>query len=319
MEFKVFDRKSIDVKMWDKLALNGSFFHTRQWADICSSGLGHKAHSVFLTGIENGKFIIGMPAVITRKLGFKSFYSMPYGTYGEVILGKGANETQRDLFNAYLIEYLKNNRFSRIAITDFEGKLAKISEPFLSSRQVFTHIIKLNGNGRHDPPDKKINGHVRAGLKADTTEITISNRDHLDDFYKLYLMTGKRHEQRKPLYSKRFFRAILDVLDDSKMIYWNALTQNHTMIGSCINFIHNDTLFNWQTVSDYSKRHLKPNHLLLTSAINLAITKGISKINLGASPAYAHSLIDYKERWGGVRVNYDTYVSDSWIRRLFRR
>ena len=319
MEFKVYNRKSLNVEKWEKLTSSGSFFHTHQWADICSEGLGHNAHSVFLTGVENSKLIIGMPAIITKRLGFKSFYSMPYGTYGEVILRKGINETQRDIFNTHLIKYLKRNRFSRIAITDYEGKFAKISEPFLSTSPAFTHIIYLNGNDKHDPPDKKINGHVRAGLKADTNEITINDKRHLDAFYKLYLMTGKRHEQRKPLYSKRFFRAILDVLNESDMLHWNALMENGTMVGSCINFIHGDTLFNWQTVSDYSKRHLKPNHVLLTSAINFAIKKGIKKVNLGASPAYAHSLIYYKERWGGIRVNYDVYISDSWIRKLLRK
>ena len=44
---------------------------------------------------------------------------------------------------------------------------------------------------------------------------------------------------------------------------------------------------------------------------------GVKKINLGASPRYAHSLIDYKERWSGIKVHYGSYVSDSWLRRLF--
>jgi len=319
MEFKIFDRSSLDVKMWNELAVNGSFFHTRQWADICSRGLGYNANSIFITGIEDGKLIIGMPAIITKSFGFKSFYSMPFGTYGEVILRKEIDETKRDIFNTHLINYLKSKHFSRIAITDFEGKFAKISEPFLSSLPAFTHIINLNGDDKYSPPDKKINGHIRAGLKAETKEIIINNKMHLDAFYKLYLMTGKRHEQRKPLYSKRFFFTILDVLNNSSMLYWNALIENEKMIGSCINFIHNGTLFNWQTVSDYSKRHLKPNHVLLTSAINLAIKNGIKKINLGSSPVYAHTLIDYKERWGGIRVNYDCYVSDSWYRKMLSK
>jgi len=319
MEFKVFDRKSLDLSMWNRLVSKGTFFHTHQWADICSEGLGHCAHSLFLTGVKNGKIIIGMPAIITKKMGFKSFYSMPYGTYGEVVLEKEISELQRDIFNTHLIKYLKNNCFSRIAITDFEGKLAKISEPFLSSSSVFTHIIHLDKKDKHNPPDKKINGHIKTGLKADTNEIVVKSREHLDAFYQLYLLTGKRHEQRKPLYSKKFFRAILDVLDESNMLHWNALMEDAIMIGSCINFIYRDTLFNWQTVSDYSKRHLKPNHVLLSHAIDLAIEKGIKKVNLGASPAYAQSLIDYKERWGGIRVNYDSYVSDSWPRRLFRK
>jgi len=305
--------------MWDELAAGGTFFHTRQWADICSQGLGHRAQAIFLTGYENGKIVAGMPAIITRKLGIKSFYSMPYGTYGEVVLAADGDEIQRDLFNAHLIEYLKKNKFSRIAITDFEGKFARISEPFLSWSPAFTHIISLNGASKHDPPDKKINGHIRAGLRADTVKVVVEHGEHLDSFYDLYILTEKRHDQLNPLYSRKFFKAIFDILNGSKMLYWNALMDGDSMIGSCINFIYGNTLFNWQTVSDYSKRHLKPNHVLLSDAINQAIENGIDKINLGASPPYAHSLIDYKERWGGMRYDYDNYLSDSWFRKLINR
>jgi lipid II:glycine glycyltransferase (peptidoglycan interpeptide bridge formation enzyme) len=103
------------------------------------------------------------------------------------------------------------------------------------------------------------------------------------------------------------------------MLYWNSLLEDSRMVGSCINFIHGDTLFNWQNVSDYSKRYLRPNHVLIADAIEYAIERGIKKINLGASPPYAHSLIDFKKRWGGERVNYDSYFSSSWLLRLLRR
>ncbi len=78
-------------------------------------------------------------------------------------------------------------------------------------------------------------------------------------------------------------------------------------------------MFNWQTVWNYEYRHLKPNHVLLSDSIRMAVEKGIRTINLGSSPPDAHSLIDHKERWGGVRFEYDSYLSDSWFRRLFGR
>lgn len=319
MEFRIFSRRTLDIGSWDRLVAGGTFFHTHQWSDICSEGLGHRAHSIFLAGFEDGRMVAGMPAIITKKLGLRSFYSMPFGTYGEVVLQNSDDELARDVFNANLIAYLKNNRFSRIAITDFDGKFARISEPFLSWSPAFTHIISLNGDSSHNPPDKKINGHIRAGLRADTDKVIVKRMDHLDAFYDLYLLTEKRHDQLTPLYSRRFFKAILDVLNGSRMLYWNALLEGNEMIGSCINFIYGDTLFNWQTVSDYSKRHLKPNHVLLSDAIEHGIDMGVKKINLGASPPYAHSLIDYKERWGGIRVDYDNYLSDSWLRKLLNR
>jgi hypothetical protein len=260
-----------------------------------------------------------MPAVIRKHLFFKSFYSMPYATYGEVVLADGINGVVRDEFYMHLVKYLKTGRFSRISITDFDRNFSMLIEPFLTHTVTFTHIIYLNGDQEHTPPDRKINGHIRAGHRADSKIEIVRSKNQLNEFYRLYEMTEKRHGSIKPLYSKHFFASVLKHLGDSDMLYWNCLMSDGKMIGSCINFIYNGSLFNWQTVSNYEYRHLKPNHLLLSESIRIGIDRGVKRINLGASPHYAHSLIDYKERWGGIKVEYDSYLSDSWFRHMFGR
>ncbi|MCK4538270.1 MAG: GNAT family N-acetyltransferase [Candidatus Krumholzibacteria bacterium] len=316
MEFRVIDRKNLDIPAWEKLTATSSFFHSHQWVDTCVGGLSPGAHGEFLCGYENGHLVAGMPAVITKIFGMKSFYSMPYGTYGEVVMAEGAGGAQRDEFYVHLVKYLKKGRFSRIAITDFDRNFSRLSEPFLSHSESFTHIINLNGDGPHLPPDKSIDRHIRAGLKADTRIVEISTRDHVKEFYNIYEMTEKRHGSIRPLYSKHFFNSILKHLGGTDILYWKSLMYNDRMVGSGIKFIYHDTLFSWQMVSDYEYRHLKPNHVLMFDAIQAGNKAGIKKINLGSSPIYAHSLIDYKERWGGEKVEYDTYISDSWLRRL---
>ncbi|MBN2184217.1 MAG: GNAT family N-acetyltransferase [Candidatus Krumholzibacteriota bacterium] len=317
MEFRVIDRKSLDTSAWEGLTYGSSFFHSHQWADTCVDGLSPGARAVFLCGYEGGRMIAGMPAVITRNFGFRSFYSMPYGTYGEVVMAEGTDEAKRDEFYLFLVKYLKKGRFSRIAINDFDRNFSRLSGPFLSHTEIFTHIIDLNEDEDHRPPDRKINGHIRAGQKADTTILCVKTKDQLSAFYRLYEMTEKRHGSLKPLYSKHFFTSILKHLSMTEKLYWNCLMYEDVMIGSCINFISSETLFNWQTVSNYDYRRFKPNHVLLSEAIDVGVSMGVKKINLGASPQYAHTLIDYKERWGGVKVPYDSYVSDSWLRRIF--
>lgn len=317
MEFRVIDRKSLDIEMWKELVAKSSFFHSHLWVDTCIDGLFPGAHGEFLCGFEGGRLVAGMPAIITKKLGLKSFYSMPYGTYGEVVMAEGTDDSQRDEFYIHLVKYLKKGRFSRISITDYDRNFSRLSEPFLSHTESFTHIISLNGDGEHIPPDRKINGHIRAGQRAKSDIITVETKEQLKDFYRLYEMTEKRHGSIKPLYSRHFFTSVMKHLGETDILYWNCLMHDGKMVGSCINFIFGRTLFNWQTVSNYEYRHLKPNHVLLAKAIEVGIEAGIKSINLGASPPYAHSLIDYKERWGGVRVEYDTYISDSWLRKIF--
>lgn len=319
MEFRVIDRKSLDVGAWEELTRRSSFFHTHQWVDTCVEGLSPGARAEFLCGYEGGRLVAGMPAVIVSRLILRSFYSMPYGTYGEVVLADGADAALRDEFYIHLVRYLKKGRFSRISITDFDRNFSRLIEPFLSHSGSFTHIIRLGGDDEHTPPDRKINGHIRAGQRAESEVEVVRTREQLNEFYRLYEMTEKRHGSIKLLYSRHFFNSVMKHLGGTPMLYWNCLMHEGRMIGSCINFIYNDSLFNWQTVSNYEYRHLKPNHLLLSESIRYGIGRGVNEINLGASPPYAHSLIDYKERWGGARVDYDSYLSDSWFRRIFGR
>ena len=319
MDCTVLDYQSLDKPAWEKLSRNGSFFHTHQWMRICIDGLSPGVEGIFLCGFENGVLVAGMPAIVTKRFGLRSFYAMPFGTYGEAVFDPSLGADRRTDFYRYLLDYLREHRFSRIAITDFDGTLDGLATSPLRRERCFTHIISLNGNEEHNPPDKKVNGHIRAGQRAETDIQRLTSREHLDEFFALYELTEGRHGRRRPLYSKEFFAGILRYLGDSDTLYWNCLISEGAMIGSCINFIFNRSLFNWQTVSDYKSRHLKPNHVLLADAIQRGVEAGVKQVNLGASPHDAQGLIDYKERWGGVRVDYDCYYFDSWIRRLVKR
>jgi hypothetical protein len=319
MDCKEFDYQSLDKPAWEKLSSHGSFFHTHSWMRICIEGLSPGVDGVFLCGYENGRLAAGMPAIVTNHFGFRSFYSMPFGTYGEAVFAPGLEHGERESFYRFLIDFLNKNRFSRIVITDFDGSLAGIDNSLLRRERCFTHIISLNGNEEHNPPDKKVNGHIRAGQRAETEICRLTDTEQLEAFYALYELTEGRHGRRHPLYRKQFFESVLRHLGDTDTLYWNCLMFEGKMIGSCINFIFNGSLFNWQTVSDYNNRRLKPNHVLLADAIQRGVETGVKEINLGASPHDAQGLIDYKERWGGVRFDYECYSYNSLLRRLMRR
>jgi hypothetical protein len=319
MIFRIIDRRNLDIESWERLAVNGSFFHTHHWADVCFDGLETSIAAVFLCAYVEDRLVGGMPAIITQKYGMKSLHAMPYGTYGEAVFADNLSDSLTDSFYGHLDEYMHEKKFSKVTITDFNRSLSIHDESVLKRLGCFTHIISLNGRGEYHPPDKKIEVHIRTGLRAGTKIVQVKTERQLDEFYDLYNMTERRHGKKKPLYSKRFFTSILNNLKNSNKLVWISLLADNTMVGSSINFIHGEILFNWQTVSNYGKRHFKPNHILLDEAIRMGISAGVKEINLGASPPDAHGLIDYKERWGGVRIDYDFYYSSSWVRKLLKR
>lgn len=90
MKIETLGTKNLDTKKWNDLvkkARNGTVFNTVEWAKLwelsSSSRINMKA--LFLVLSEKDDFTASMPIIEIRKLGFKSYYSMPYGTYGGVL------------------------------------------------------------------------------------------------------------------------------------------------------------------------------------------------------------------------------------------
>jgi len=318
MEFRVVERDELDTAAWEKLAVGGSFFQTVAWADIGVGALPHHPRSVFLCGYDGSRLMAGMPAVITRRFGLKAFYSMPDGTYGGPVIGPDCPDKMRSAFLNTLAGYLRQHDFSRIAIADFGGTLKDWHGHGLQRTQSFTHIVRLD-RPENFQPHKKIEYDIRAGQKVDSEIIMIDKLSLVDDFYRLYLLTKKRHEGGGPLREGKFFEIIFRHLEKTGKLYWTGLMAEGEMVGSQIHFIHGETLFNWQTVSDYDKRQFKPSQLLMNDAIAQAAALNLKTVNLGASPPDAEGLIRYKERWQGIRVEYDILTSRSLLRRLVGR
>jgi hypothetical protein len=323
MDFQVIDRQSLDLKSWDNLVSRDSFFQTTDWMDVCIDGLAPDAgpenvRAVFLCGFDGKNLVAGMPGVITGRLGLESFYSMLNDTYGGVVYCETCVDEIKEEFVSHITDYFKGKKFSRVVITDYNGNLAFWTDFPMTRKKHFTHIIEFDSNGQYQP-HKKVKGDIRAGQRAKSEVVRIENSSQIDAFYNLYQMTEQRHNKKKTLYGKAFFNSILDHLGESRRLYWTGLMAGEKMIGSQIHFIHGDTLVNWQTVSDYEKRHHKPGQLLMYDAVRKGMEIGLTKINLGASPPDADGLIFYKERWGGVRVEYDILTYRSGLRRLLRR
>jgi hypothetical protein len=323
MEFRVIDRQSLDVTEWDRLSRAGSFFQTVTWADVCVRGLpadrlGVRADAVFLCGYDDSRLVVGLPAVITRRFGISAFDSMPNHTYGGALFAEGLSEELKEDFVADVSAYLNGRRFSRITITDFERRLKNRKTIGLGPERSFTHIVMIDSIGDFEP-HRRIKRDLRNGGRSEYTIAPVRSDSDIDAFYRLYSLTERRHGRRRPLYRRGFFHALADVMDDSRMLYWPGLMIEGKMVASQINFIHGNTLINWRVVSNYEWRRYKPNQLLLYDAIEKAAAVGVTRINLGASPPEAEGLIAYKERWGGMKVEFDIYSHRSQLRRMLGR
>lgn len=318
MDVQIIERPAMDLPAWNALVRQRSFFQTIAWADVCAAGMGAQARAVFLCAFEDGGLKAGLPAIITSRFGLKSFFSMPYGTYGGAVYSPDFDDEFKRRFCDGLTKTLAAGGFWHMDITDYFESLRLWSDCPLIRTRCETHVIELQDGVEFIPPDKGTAGDIRAGEKRGGMIVTIDS-GRLDDFFRLYRLTEKRHGRTRLRYSREFFGAILDHLGGTDRLYWTGFEAEGVLIGSQINFIHGDTLFYWQAVSDYEKRWYKPNQALLYDAILNAGGRGLRQINLGGSPEDAVGLRKFKEQWGGRPIAYDVYSYRSRLHRLMRR
>ena len=319
MDIILADQNNLDLSAWQKLADTGSFFHTRKWIDACLRGLGKKAEAVYFCGLEGDDPVVGMPAVVISKSGFKSLLSLPFGTYGSALFRPDIHEKTKKEFIDYVIQYLNKERYSLVEIVDYNRQLEKYELPHFERLNRFTHLVDLKKSEEFKPADTRVERHIRSGQKHDVEIGRIDHLRQIDEFYRIYESAEKRHGRSNPMYGIKFFQTIFEVFRDSDALYWIAATHENRMIGSQINFIHGDALFYWQGVMDYESREYKPAYLLMHESIDHAVRLGLSMVNLGASPPGANGLIEYKESWGAEKRGYFIYRRRSLLRRMVGR
>lgn len=319
MIFQAIDSQSLDRAEWEKLVRTGSIFQTCLWAEISAAALGSKAKPIFLGGYEQGQLIAGLPAIISRRFGLSSFFSMAYGDYGGALFEDGIEEGSRQEFFASLNGFFLERNFSRVIIVDFLGSMRGWLNPRFARSCSFTHIINRRETGECYLPDKKTERHLRAAQKAGIEIVRVRDDSQVEQFYHLYRLTEKRHGRNRPIYSRHFFDTLIEKMGRSESLYWTAAVIEGKMIASQMNFIYGDSLVFWKGASDYEMRHYKAGYVLMDDAIRKARDVGATKVNLGASPPEAAGLIAYKEGWGGRKTEYEIYLYRSRLFRLLGR
>lgn len=85
---------------------------------------------------------------------------------------------------------------------------------------------------------------------------------------------------------------------------------------SHIYFSERNVLQGWQIAFDKSFSFLKPNQYIRFTMCRRMAARGITRLNLGATPEGADGLLYYKRRWGGRPLRYRTLVLERKLARL---
>jgi hypothetical protein len=259
---------------------------------------------------ENDKVLALLQGIEFGKSLWTRFQAMPDGLYGELhFLESGLGRA-----TAYrlLLETLARQRYAKLFLNDFHRDLP--AAPGFTLREVMTTLVDISSPG-WQPPDKKLLSEIRKAEREGVELTRFSLSRHFDDFQALMEQTEERHG-RSPKYPRAFYHSLakLAMIDDR--VIWQVAEHEGKMACSHIYLIEGEMILNWQIYFDKLFSFVKPNQYVMYSTAHEVHRRGVTTLNLGASPVDADSLAYYKKKWGGEPYRYQCLQQKSWLGRL---
>lgn len=259
---------------------------------------------------QAGNVVAALVGVEFGRAGLTRFQAMPDGCfatlYTEPATDRGVSATEAILHAITRAGYLRSY------VTDFDHSLGTIAE--LSRQPCRTMLVDVSAED-WEPPDAKLRSEIRKAEREGVGVVTFDHRVHGDGFWKLVQCTESRHG-RRPKYPYKFFEALAHLAGDDDRVIWLFVEHEGAAVASHIYFIQGDQLMHWQGYFDKRFSALKAGQLIMSQAVRQAQRRGVTSLNMGASPDNAPDLVAYKQKWGGRAYEYAALVHRSWLGRL---
>jgi predicted N-acyltransferase len=162
-------------------------------------------------------------------------------------------------------------------------------------------LATLLANCHKSSTQRKVRRAEREGLSyAEGSSVAL-----LDQFYRLFVVTRKRHKLPPP--PRIWFANLVESFGDALRI--RVAYRLGTPVSAMITLRHKDTLVYKYGCSDAHYHSMGSMHLLYWKAIQDAKARGLRRFDLGRTDADQQGLITFKSRWGAAKsvVTYSRY------------
>jgi len=162
-----------------------------------------------------------------------------------------------------------------------------------------THVLDLRQGFvkiQSEFPRDIIYSHRRA-LKSAVTIKQVESEQDLKEFY--FVNAGTRKRLGLPVQPYRFFKNMWEILYPQSYLDAFLARLNGKTIAGMILFKFGNTVFDSFRASIPKYSAVRPNHLLLWTAIERACLKGYDYFDFGKTTSENQGLLSFKSRWGG--------------------
>ena len=136
---------------------------------------------------------------------------------------------------------------------------------------------------------------IRKGLEVRHAE---NERDLTETFFELHVDTRRR--LGVPTQPKRFFHLLWQRIIEPGSGFVLMVREGGTPVAGAVFLTGNGRVVYKYSASDFSRRNLKPNDLLIWSAIEHACNTGFTTFDFGRTDLHAEGLRTFKSSWGAT-------------------
>lgn len=313
VEPRIYTLKDIDTVKWNELVMmakNGTVFNTIEWAKVWDTTFKNTRPIFIISNNLN----TGMPVIEIQKAGFKSYYSMPYGNYGGIIVRSQNSEIGTQKLKI-LSEFAKlaKGRWGMLGISDFYNELETYKLDKLGFKKIksTTHILLLSADPdiiwqNYLTPSKRrlVNQSQRSGVK-----IAQVKEADIPECYSMLCATAKKHGQKTARFPINFYFNLFKFMNN--FLKWDIAKKGDEPIANTIHFVYKDTITYWDGGSyEYGLKY-RPNDALIWECIKWGSEKNYKFYDLGGSPPTAKGLAKFKESWGAKERHFYFYYKQS--------
>lgn len=294
----MFDRSQVmmiqpDDPQWMKY-LSGNdgaaIFHHPAWAQLLSACYGYRPFILAWAG-PGGEIGAGIPFMeVDGLVSGRKWVSLPFSDYCSPLY-----EDQAALKG--LIEKLALvSAEEKVSSVELRAEYAGMPGLYVNSEHVL-HEAELSPEveavfGRlHDMHRR----NIKIARANDVQIVRGEGLEQIEEFYKLHLYT--RREQGVPIQPWRFFKEMKTLFDQGLGFILLALKNGRPLAGAV--FLHwQKTLTYKYGASSPEGLKLRPNNLLMWTAMEWGCRNGFTRFDLGRTSLSNQGLRTFKSRWG---------------------
>lgn len=288
-----------------------SIFHTTAWLKALQQTYGYEPR-VFTTSPPGSELQDGLVLCLVESwLTGRRLVSVPFSDHCEPLIDNTAGEA--DLFSAVEQQLRQEN----LRYMEFRPKhgLEYATSLFRSNQTYCFHELDLRPdldtlfrNCHKDSTQRKIRRAEREGLTYEDSPPD----EHLDSFYRLFLLTRMRHQVPPP--PKKWFRALIDWFGAALKI--RIASKDNQPVAAILTIQYKKTLLYKYGCSDVRFNNLGGTQMLFWRSIQEAKQQGLCVFDLGRSDNENSGLITFKDRWGSTRseLNYSRFTASKRAR-----